>query len=146
MHNWLCSFSEHWRILLWLWNRLISTHIIQGYFTGTGQSHQCHITVSSHKRHGVSNHQHLDCVLNRLFKLVSKKISKLRVTGLCEGNTSPHKGPVTGKVFPFNDAIMSRATSGYKLFWQIRGWTQKHNNNTILHLETQYLFICYKSW
>ena len=29
----------------------------------------------------------------------SKKISKLRVTGLCEGN-SPHKWPVTRKMFP----------------------------------------------
>ena len=37
--------------------------------------------------------------------------SKLRVTGLCEGNwpvNSPHKGPVTRKMFPFDDAIMLR--------------------------------------
>ena len=30
---------------------------------------------------------------------------KLRVTGLCEGN-SPHKGPVTRKMFPLDDVIM----------------------------------------
>ena len=39
----------------------------------------------------------------------SKKTSKLRVTGLCEGNSpvnSPHKGPVTRKIFPFDDVIM----------------------------------------
>ena len=41
----------------------------------------------------------------------SKKTSKLRVTGLCEGNSpgpvnSPHKGPVTRKMFPFDDVIM----------------------------------------
>ena len=40
-----------------------------------------------------------------------KKTSKLRVTGLCERNspvagTSPHKGPVTRKMFPFDDVIM----------------------------------------
>ena len=35
----------------------------------------------------------------------SKKTSKFRVTGLCEGN-SPHKGTVTRKMFPFDDVIM----------------------------------------
>ena len=39
------------------------------------------------------------------------KISKLRVTGLCAGNSpspvnSPHKGPVTRKMFPLDDVIM----------------------------------------
>ena len=38
-----------------------------------------------HNEHdGVSNHQRLDCLLNRLFRPRSKKTSKLRVTGLCE--------------------------------------------------------------
>ena len=35
----------------------------------------------------VSNHQPHDCLLNRLFRRRSKKTSKLRVTGLCEGNS-----------------------------------------------------------
>ena len=60
---------------------------------------------------GVSNHQPHDCLLNRLFGRISKKTSKLRVTGLCVGNSpgpvnSPHKGPVTRKMFPFDDVIM----------------------------------------
>ena len=43
-------------------------------------------------------------LLNRLFRRRSKKTSKLRVTGLCVGNSpgpvnSPHKGPVTQKCF-----------------------------------------------
>ena len=59
----------------------------------------------------VSNHQPYDCLLNRLFRRRSKKTSKLRVTGLCVGNSpgpvnSPHKGPVTRKMFPFDDVIM----------------------------------------
>ena len=33
------------------------------------------------ERHSVSNHQYLDCLLNRLFRLTSKKTSKLCVTG-----------------------------------------------------------------
>ena len=60
---------------------------------------------------GVSNHQSHDCLLNRLFRCRSKKTSKLRVTGLCVGIhrwpvNSPHKGPVTRKMFPFDDVIM----------------------------------------
>ena len=59
----------------------------------------------------VSNHQPHECLLNRLFRRRSKKTSKLRVTGLCVGNSpgpvnSPHKGPVTRKMFPFDDVIM----------------------------------------
>ena len=70
---------------------------------------------SLHWRHndhdGVSNHQPHGCLLNRLFRRRSKKTSKLRVTGLCVGNSpgpvnSPHKGPVTRKMFPFDDVIM----------------------------------------
>ena len=57
------------------------------------------------ERDGVPNHIRLDCLLNRLFGRRPKKISKLRVTGLCEGN-SPHKWPVTRKMFQFDDAIM----------------------------------------
>ena len=41
-----------------------------------------------------------------------RKRQKLRVTGLCAGNSpvtgdSPHKGPVTQKMSPFDDVIMS---------------------------------------
>ena len=57
------------------------------------------------KRDGVSNHRRLDCLHSLLFRRRSKKASKLRITGLCEGN-SPHKGPVTRKMFPFGDVIM----------------------------------------
>ena len=64
---------------------------------------------------GVSNHQPHHCLLNCLFRCRSKKASKLRVTGLCEGNSlgpvnSPHKWPVMRKMFPFDDVIVSLAT------------------------------------
>ena len=61
------------------------------------------------ERDSVSNHQPHDCLLNRLFRRRSKKTSKLRVTGLCDGNSpvnSRHKGPVTRKMFPFDIVIM----------------------------------------
>ena len=68
-------------------------------------------------RDGVSDYRRLDCLLNRLFSRRSKKTSKLRVIGLCDGNPPvtggfPHKGPVTRKMFSFDDVIMrSRKTS-----------------------------------
>ena len=60
----------------------------------------------------VSNHQRLDCLLTRLFRRRSKKTPTLRVTGLCVRGihrwpvNSPHRGPVTRKMFPFDDVIM----------------------------------------
>ena len=63
---------------------------------------------------GVSNHQPHDCLLNCLFRHKSKKTSKLRVNGLCAWNSpvnSPHKRPVTPKMFPFDDAIMQAMNS-----------------------------------
>ena len=63
-------------------------------------------------RNGISNHQDLDCLLNHLFRHRSKKTSKLRVTGLCKENPPVtgrfpfYKGPVTRKMFSFDDVIM----------------------------------------
>ena len=66
----------------------------------------------------VSNHQPHDCLLSRLFRCRSKKTSKLRVIGPCAGNlpgpvNSPHKWPVTRKMFPFDDVIMFKAWQSY---------------------------------
>ena len=57
----------------------------------------------------VSNHQPDDCSLNPLFKRRSKKTSKLRVTGLCEGNL-----PVTGE-FP---AQRSSDAENISIWWR----------------------------
>ena len=47
-----------------------------------------YVVYYSHNEHdGVSNHRRLKCLLNSLFRRTSKKTSKLRVTGLCEGNS-----------------------------------------------------------
>ena len=63
------------------------------------------------ERHGISNHRHLDCSLNSLFRRTSQKTPKLRVTGLCEGNPpvtvdSHHNRSATRKMFPFYDVTM----------------------------------------
>ena len=65
------------------------------------------------ERDGVSKYRRLDCLLNLLFMWISKKTSKLRVTGLCEGNPPvtggfPHRGPLT-RFFPFDNVIMKYA-------------------------------------
>ena len=58
---------------------------------------------------GVSNHQPHDCLLNRLFGCRSKKTSKLRVTGLCVGNS-----PGTGE-FP---AQMASNAENVSIWWR----------------------------
>ena len=63
------------------------------------------------ERDGVSNYQPHDCSLNRLFK-AQKKTSKLRVTGLCEGNS-----PATGE-FPAQRASDAENVS---IWWRHHG-------------------------
>ena len=57
----------------------------------------------------VPNHQPHDCLLNRSFGHRSKKTSKLRVTGLCVGNS-----PVTGE-FP---AQMASNAENVSIWWR----------------------------
>ena len=86
------------------------THILQGCFTGTGA---IALNWRHNERDGVSNHQPHDCLLNPLFRRKSKtKKSKLRVTGLCEGNS-----PVTGE-FPAQRASNAANVS---IWWRHHG-------------------------
>ena len=62
-----------------------------------------------HGRDSVSSHQPHDCLLNRLFRRRSKKTPKLRVTGLCAGNS-----PVTGE-FP---AQMASNAENVSIWWR----------------------------
>ena len=53
----------------------------------------------------------LTVVYSTVYSDAERKTSKLRVTGLCVGNSpgpvnSPHKWPITRKMFPFDDVIM----------------------------------------
>ena len=57
----------------------------------------------------VSNHHPHHCLLNRLFRRRSKKTSKLRVTGLCAGNS-----PGTGE-FP---AQMASNAENVSIWWR----------------------------
>ena len=60
-------------------------------------------------RNGTSNHQPHDCLLNWLFRRRWKTTSKLRITGLCEGNS-----PVTSE-FP---AQMASNAENVSIWWR----------------------------
>ena len=71
-------------------------------------------------RDSVSNHQPYDCLLNRFFRRRWKKTSKLRVTGLCVGNS-----PGTGE-FP---AQMASNAENVSIWWRhhvlrVLGWVR----------------------
>ena len=66
-------------------------------------------------RDGISNHQPHDCLLNRLFRPRSNKTWKLRVTGLCEGNS-----PVTGE-FPTQ---RTNKAENFSSWWSHHGKVQ----------------------
>ena len=63
------------------------------------------------EQESVSNHQPHNCLLNCLFRPGSNKTSKLRVTGLCVGNSPgtgefPAEMASNAEMFPFDDVIM----------------------------------------
>ena len=68
-----------------------------------------HLQWRHYGRDRVSNHQPHDCLLNRLLRHRSKKTSKLRVTGLCAGNS-----PATAE-FP---AQMASNAENVSIWWR----------------------------
>ena len=80
-----------------------------------------HIVFSSRWRHNgrdsVSNQQPHHCLLSRLFRRRSKKTSKLRVAGLCVGNS-----PGTGE-FP---AQMASNAENASIWWRHHVSIDKH--------------------
>ena len=72
----------------------------------------CALQWRHNGRDSVSNHQPHDCLLNRVLRRRSKKTSKLRVTGLCAGNS-----PGTGE-FP---AEMASYAENVSIWWRQHG-------------------------
>ena len=99
-------------------------HSMHQYWAGmhTLLSVQCKLQWRHNEYDGASIHQPHDCLPDGLFRRRSRKASKLRLTGLCEWGfhrrpvNSLHKGPVTRKMFPFDDVIM--ITEGICVFIQ----------------------------
>ena len=96
------------------------THRTLEFNICSGQNYQCccvWLIFTLRWRHndhdGVSNHQPHDCLLNRSFRRRSKQTSKLRVTGLCAGNS-----PETGE-FP---AQMASYAENVSIWWRHHAW------------------------
>ena len=92
--------------------------------------HQWQWPLQWHDNEGdcVSNHLRLDCLLNRLFRRRSKKTSKLRVTGICVGNSL-----VTGE-FPAHRALCERNPPTNDGFLSQRSVTRSFGVFFVLHL------------
>ena len=96
-------------ILLVGLNKLLNKHL-HWWWSRPIPYHSCDITPllwCHNGRDGVSNHQPHDCLLNRLFRPRSKQTSKLRVAGLCAGNS-----PGTGE-FPTQMASYAENVSNW---------------------------------
>ena len=95
-------------------------------------------------RDSVSNHQPHHCLLNRLFRRRAKKISKLRVTGLCAGNS-----PETGE-FP---AQRTSNAENVSILWRLHGLRETWcgacwwpSTIRVVNLLIQWWAIPYKHW
>ena len=71
---------------------------------------------------GLSNHQSHHCLFSRLFVSRSKKTSKLRITGLCTGNSPrtgefPAQRPVTRSFDVFFDLRLNKRLSKQSWGW-----------------------------
>ena len=88
----------------------------------------CPLLWRHNEPNGVSNHQAHDCLLNRLFGHRSKKTSKLRVTGLCVGN-SPGTGEFPAQVAS-NAENVSMWWRHHALLYRMYTWT-RHKSTII---------------
>ena len=91
-------------------------------------SHVSSLQWRHNGHYGASNHQPHHCLLNRWFGQRSKKTSKLRVTGLCEGNS-----PVTCAF------LSQRASNAVNVsIWCHHVWSLK-NNDMLYHFSMESL-------
>ena len=94
-------------------------------------------------RDSVSNHQPRDCLLNRLFRRRSKKHQNSASLAFVWGIhrwpvNSPHKWPVTRKMFPFDDVMMKWGNC-WEWIWiiaisSIRGWAWSSSSGNIFRV------------
>ena len=104
-------------------SKLIQTHKLNDDHTGDvggASSKRSSLRWRHNGRDSVSNHQPHHCLLNRLFRRISKKTSKLRVTGLCMGNS-----PGTGE-FP---AQVASNAENVSIWWRYHEASGVHENS-----------------
>ena len=83
--------------LYFLYALCMTTWCSEGHVTNASCKRTHQLQWRHNGRDIVSNHQPHDCSLKRLFRRRSKKTTKLRVTGLCVGN-SPETGEFSAQM------------------------------------------------
>ena len=88
----------------------------------------------------VSNHQPHDCLLNRLSGTDQRKHQSSASLAFVRGIhrrpvNSPHKWPVTRKMFPFDDVIMR--TNDVECHWCPHNWAESKTHHTNFCLESR---------
>ena len=122
----------------------------QSYLPGVKNLKKCFYAVRPHYvfslqwRHneltGVSNHQPQDCLLSRLFGRRLKKSSKLRVTGLCKGNS-----PVTGE-FPAQSACNADNVSIWWRHHESEQPMKRIDHASSIHISVSLTIYNIESW
>ena len=82
------------------------------------KSPQQHYSLTLREHHGISDHQQLSCLFNRLLWLTSWKRSNPYILAFCEGNPpvtsgSPHKRSLMRKELLCHNVIMSKFNLTY---------------------------------
>ena len=137
------SFTTLWRHVSWrsflMDHRDMLYHIVNNMAFDDLATREARVSVATvqctgkaiywrhNERDGVSNHHRLECLLKRLFRRRSKKTSKLRATGLCEGNS-----PGTGE-FP---TPRGNNAENVLIWWRNHGPFHKSKNLQTLHVAT----------
>ena len=118
----LFGYIKLTKFLLLIYDCIIAqANMLSHYVKGTLWSHYLYIWLfhmTIRWRHnecdGISNHQAHNCLLKCLFRCRSKETLKLRVTGLCAGNS-----PVTGE-FPTQRGSNAENVS---IWWRHHGFS-----------------------
>ena len=95
----------------------VSDVILMLYMMELTKGHDRSLRWRHNENDGISNHQPHDCLLKRSSRRRSKKTSKFRVTGLCEGNS-----PVTGEFPAQRTSNMENAS----IWWRHHVWSMGH--------------------
>ena len=112
----ISDFTHKWSFIMHVCN--VSIILFRPQYVNIMTLLWCH-----NGRDCISNHQPHYCLLNRLFRWRSKKTSKLRIIGLCDGNSA-----VTSE-FPSQTGSDAENVS---IWWRNHEWKSlpfQHKNN-----------------
>ena len=104
-----CCFFHGWQKSLWAFCFYYQVSNSDMYFHIDKSILPISLHWRDNGRDGFSHHQSRDCLVSRLVRRRWKKTSKLRVTGICAGNS-----PVTGE-FP---AQMASYAENVSIWWR----------------------------